>query len=279
MKSCEICFVTGDRIRVFEGIYEGKLINICERCSIIENVPIVKKPEVSQLKESETLRIQDRMKRMTGISEQKSRKQDTFFVEDKLKKLEANPRLESPEENLNLMDHFHWEIMKQRRRKGLSQEKLAKILGESEIAIQMLEKGRLPGNSEALIRKLEQFFQVSLRKVSERDRILKQLAKNVRSEPVLLDDKGQVLTVIPEEEMVFIENTEDGKKDNLINEDEDLDLKKIDIRKVTIADLKNLHRKKVWATKNEQIEEKRRIEERRRQIEALKEKEKAKFGG
>jgi len=272
MKNCELCFVGNNKVKIFEGIYESRLINICERCSIIENVPIVRRPNTSQLKESE-LRIYDRMKRLSGLSrfsEQKPKKQDTFFVEDRLKQLEASPHLERPEESLNLMDHFHWEIMKQRRRKGLSHEQLAKNLGESVIVIQMLEKGKLPGNADVLIRKLEQFFQISLRKIDEREIIFREKFKKTKTEPILLDEKGQVLETIPEEEMIFIEDEESEKEKLSENE---FDLKKIDIKKVTIADLKKFHRRKIEVTKKEQVEEQKRIEERKSQLEALREKD------
>jgi len=42
--------------------------SLCERCSIIENIPIIKKPNASQLKESEnTVKVFDRMKQLSGI--------------------------------------------------------------------------------------------------------------------------------------------------------------------------------------------------------------------
>ena len=49
------------------------------------------------------------------------------------------------------------------------------------------------------------------------------------------------------------------------------DIKKANLGNITIADLKELHRKKLEATKQEQLEEQRRIEERQKLIEARKE--------
>ena len=49
------------------------------------------------------------------------------------------------------------------------------------------------------------------------------------------------------------------------------DVKKADLSGITIADLKEMHKRKIEATKQEKIEEKKRIEERQRLIEARKE--------
>src|SRR3989344_970569 len=156
---CDVCGVSEDKVRLFDAIYQGKMSNLCERCSIIENIPIVKTPNVSQLKESEVIRMSDRMKHLSGV--RNSGKKETFFKEDRLKELDKNPDLELPEKDrLKLINHFHWEIMKRRRRKGLSEKKLAETLGESEVAIKMLEKAKLHQNAEILIKKLEKFFQV-----------------------------------------------------------------------------------------------------------------------
>jgi len=54
--------------------------------------------------------------------------------------------------------------MKERRRKGLSPEKLAESLGESVVVVQMIEKGKLPENAESLIRKLELVFSNKIKK-------------------------------------------------------------------------------------------------------------------
>ena len=71
MENCVRCNIGGEEVRLFDAIYEGRMAKICERCSIIENVPIIKKPNVSQLKESEIGRVgvYDRMKRLSGFQD------------------------------------------------------------------------------------------------------------------------------------------------------------------------------------------------------------------
>lgn len=276
MERCARCRVSGEEVRLFDSIYSGRMDKICERCSIIENIPIIKKPDIFQLKESERGNVYDRMKRLSGIKEQK--KEDTFFIEDRLKKLEAMPELELPEKNkLNLIDHFHWEIMRNRRRKGLSHEKLAENLGESAIAIAMLEKGKVPEGAEGLIRKLEQFFQVRLRKVSYNEAI--QERARTRG-PILLDGEGHELERIPEPEPEMIEKhievDEDESKEildlrGIDKEKAEVDIGRVNLSQVKIGDLKELHRKKIEATKQEKEEEKRKIIEKQKLVEARKE--------
>jgi ribosome-binding protein aMBF1 (putative translation factor) len=306
---CVRCNVDGKEVRLFDAIYEGRMGTICERCSIIENIPIIKKPATSQLRESEKdTKVYSRMKELAGIKD--SKKEETFFIEDRLKELNEHPNLEIPEkDNLNLIDHFHWEIMKNRRRKVLSQKKFAESLGESEVVIQMLEKAKLPEKPEQIIKKIEQFLQIRLRKISDTQRFL-QTKKRV---PILLDSEGRELSKIPEPEIKkVIKDSEEELVDDFLEDVEikakkpeeveisvanlkpevkevldmeepsqeliginvekgELDISKANLSAVKISDLKELHRKKIEATKKEQIEEQKRIEARNRLIEARKE--------
>ena len=137
---CERCGVNDNEVRIFNGISNGRIAKFCERCAIIENITIIKKPKDNQLKQSETEGIYERMQRLSGVTSIKKTEKDEFFLrKDRLKELENNPLLEMPEKkSLNLIDHFHWEIMKMRRRKGLTQKQLARAIGESEASIQMI---------------------------------------------------------------------------------------------------------------------------------------------
>lgn len=302
MENCARCGVSGNEVRLFDAIYDGFMENICERCAIIENIPVIKKPDTDQLKNAEQVTVYKRMKEMSGIPSPD--KKESFFVEDKLKQLDEHPELELPErDKLNLIQHFHWEIMKNRRRKGLSQKQLAENLGESETAIAMLEKAKYPENAEVLIKKLEQFLMIRLRKLTDEER---RARERIHEKPILLDESGHELDKIPEpqikeveiEEIEIANNPEQksgsdevieefGKEDieNLEENSEsaerdlrgmdmekgELDITKANLDNITISDLKDLHRKKIEASRQEKEEEKRRIEERQKLIEAKKE--------
>jgi len=291
MQTCDICNVEGDEVRLFDAIYDGQMAIICERCSIVENVPIIKTPNPDQLKESETsYPVHQRMKHLAGIHD--SRKDETFFQEDKLKELDNNPDLEKPEKDkLNLIEHFHWEVMKHRRRKGMTQKHLAESLGESETSIQLIEKARLPDNAEIIINKLEQFFQTKLRNIPKEEPTLDQ-------EALLKDQLGNEIDTIPEEAMIYkkpeleinqektIEQLSYEHAQTLDIEDEpfdqptpstistepfiptapsgDLDLKRIDKEKTTIGDLQRFHETRSTEIEQEKQEEELKIEKRHR---------------
>jgi ribosome-binding protein aMBF1 (putative translation factor) len=136
--------VKGDRVMLFDVIYEGRSALLCERCSIIENIPIITKPVESQIKQAEEpLSVYERMKRMAGMSDEQ--KPEISLREQRLKELEKHPELEVPVEKIpDLIDYFHWEIMRNRRRRGLVQEKLADQMGVNVRDIERLEKGIIP---------------------------------------------------------------------------------------------------------------------------------------
>ena len=351
-ENCNRCHISGEKARLFDVIYEGRIGILCERCAIIENIPILKRPDTIQLKATEkNTNVYDRMKIMSGYKEPNSN--SNFSREQRIRELEKNPKLQLPiKEQLNLVEHFHWEIMKNRRRKGLSHRQLAEAIGESELAIDILEKGKLPEDPEGLIKKLEQFFQVSLRKISDADAMVLRKEKMIRTKPVLLDEDGNELSQIPEEEVeqgevsdIYFETREvkeekkeipwykkvlgrkkqitpeetteeatdefseeipqvqeksvnvpgsrylsyrkreavlkggavnpadnaSSQKNLELKENEDLDLEKVDINRVRISELKEVHKKRVEVTKSEQIQEQRKIEDKQRLIEARKE--------
>ena len=275
MERCVRCHIRENEVRLFDAVCNGQMDKICERCSIIENIPIIRKPTSPQLKESEkSIGVYERMKRLIGISSPQTEK--TFFRGDRLKELDNNPGLEHPEgEPLDLIEHYHWQITRNRRKKGLSQKQLAEALGESEILIQMIEKAQLSLCSYQLIRKLEQFFRIRLRKMNEMERIY--LGK-VRK-PVLLNEYGQKLDVIPEPKIESpikneeIDEIESSEEDNFNTEEpvQDLDIKNINPSKLRIGNLRNLYRRKIEATRQEKIEEQKKIEEKQRIVEARKE--------
>lgn len=169
MEECLKCHRSEREVRLFDVIYENEVVKMCERCAILEEIPIIKRPTTSQLKETEkNYSVYQRLKRMAGLEKKEDKHEESIL--DRIRKLDENPELEMPEEeSTNLVHNFHWYIMRARRNKGLSQRQLAWALGESEAAIKMLERGELPGEPKILIKKLEQFLQVKLRERTEKE--------------------------------------------------------------------------------------------------------------
>lgn len=76
-----------------------------------------------------------------------------------------------------LIDNFHWEILKYRREKNLSRKQLANALRVPEEELKMVERGELPRDDFILISKIESHIGVNLRK-----------NPSVRSQPSSLAD-------------------------------------------------------------------------------------------
>jgi ribosome-binding protein aMBF1 (putative translation factor) len=211
MEHCIRCKISESEVKLYDSVYEGRNSLICERCAIIENIPVITKSDPVLGQEKPTSVI-ERLRRLTGVKETKS---EGIFLKDRLEKLKEA----RPEKKLELREHFEWDIMRTRRRKGLSQEKLAEAVGESFSDIETLEKGELVQNSERIIKKLEQFLGVKLTKVDE----FEELAKT-KSRPIILrDEYGNVLDHIPEPEIIEpelepIEEEEKYQEDEKVQE-------------------------------------------------------------
>lgn len=187
MEHCIRCKISESEVQLFDSVYDGKPSLICERCAIIENLPVIERQRYSQKQPEKQLSVFERMKKIAGLNQEK--KQETFILKDKLNQLQETPK----EKKLELIEFYHWELMKARRRKGLTQEQLANAIGESALNIDKLERAVMPENTGQIIRKIEQFLHIRLKKTDEREQIA-----IISKSPVLLDENGNILEHIPE---------------------------------------------------------------------------------
>ena len=102
----------------------------------------------------------------------------------------------------DLVDNFHWVIMRTRRGKKITQEQFAKAILEPLAAVKMAEQGVLPEKDYILVRKIERFLGIS---------------------------------IVKEEEMVIPEVVEKTEMSS-----EELRFKANEAKNLTIADLKNM---------------------------------------
>lgn len=227
------CFKCGrgeEDVRLFDGVLANDTVKICEKCSLIEGLPILKSPSTDQLKKSEKSDyVYKRLRKMAGFKDEKPAKS----VFEELKELETHPELEKPDEKpAKFVENFHWTIQSERRRKGFTQRQLAEAIGESETAIAFIERAVMPENSLPVIKKLEQFFRKNLIKSdSGFDSLLKEEKyddgpvkildfKKDRIERITISDLREIQRVIDQDfpkktaEQIGREQTEDfGKPD------------------------------------------------------------------
>lgn len=269
METCFICERTEKEVKLLDAIYGADTVKICERCAIVEDIPILRKPSTSQLKEAERSQtVYQRLKKMAGKDEKGKRIESVL---DKIRKLDEHPELEKPEEKpFNLISNFNWHVQRARRNKGLSQRQLAWALGESETAIKMVEKGELPEKPEKLICKLEQFFQIIVRERTEEEIETERKRKEEKEKqarkfkipkaeaaveeieavepikPILEEEKLDELDIISEKptEEARIEETVEKQKKEKPSPVQVLSFKPEIMKEITIADLKEMKKER-----------------------------------
>lgn len=166
---CSVCGRSKEKVRLLDAISSEGIVKICESCSKEEDMPILRRPTTFQLKESEK---RPEIYNMLSVRRQKKefwepeKKHDKTKTEATLKEIvdkkyemvvskEKKPRPD-------LVDNFHWILMRARRLKKLTQEQLAEEISESTAAIKMAEQGILPEDDYRLVNKLEGFLRINL---------------------------------------------------------------------------------------------------------------------
>ncbi len=148
MGICSNCQSDAD---VFDVIGGEEIVKMCYLCIIREDVPMIKKPTAEQWLEAQRVRnVHERLVSM-ATNRDKTAKQQPITV----------TKIES-----TLVENFHWLIQKARKAKGMTQKQLALALAEKEDIIKEIESGKIPLDSEKAISKIEQLFQIKLKKYS-----------------------------------------------------------------------------------------------------------------
>jgi len=231
MEYCFKCNKSSEEIRLVDAITAGEIVKSCEDCALSENLPVIRRPTTSQLKESEkNYSVYERLTRISGFRGRENeevrkivKKIENVTLDDLRKSKEAEEKAEEERKKpLNLIDNFNWHISIARKKKKLTRKELAKLLGESEIAIKMIENKELPEDCLKLINKLEQFFGIKLKKEEP----------EIFSGPEIKEETGQI--GVPEKIPVEIEEKEEREPVRVLKFDGE------SVKNITIADLQRL---------------------------------------
>jgi ribosome-binding protein aMBF1 (putative translation factor) len=182
MAECFKCGISDRKTTLFTAVSKNGIVKVCAKCASTENMPVVNKKEIPESfndsgindffveKHEKGKMVYDRLSRMAGIKprdtalrekEELMRKQD-----EELRKLveRSVKEKEIVEKREDLIDNFHWVIMRARRFKHLTQKELAKEIGEPELLIKLAEEGKIALKNERLLDKLEDYLNIKLRK-------------------------------------------------------------------------------------------------------------------
>jgi len=240
VKTCFKCGRSKEEVKLLDAIFGDEIVKICEECSLLENIPIIRRPTTSQLRESERgYTVEDRLRRMAGLQpeEKPEEKGETEISLDDLRKKEGKDKFELAKERnvpLALIDNFNWHVLMARKKKKLTRRELADLLGESEAVIRMIENKEMPDDPLRLIKKLEQFFGIKLRKeeaeeesVRIREAIKSKLVREREEEKpsviLKLDNKSiENLTIADLQEMKKRKEELEEKKEEIKEKEEDV---------------------------------------------------------
>jgi len=178
METCFRCGASSEKTILYDAISSEGLVKICSYCNIRENFPILKKSGAPPGEKRQT--VYERLSTMSGFNQKerelhnqqelsKKQNEDVKQVLDKRfrdEMMTADLKKETAGDS-SLVRNFHWNMMRARRAKHLTQEQLANAIGESELAIRMAERGILPREKERLVRKLETYLKIRISNVPQ----------------------------------------------------------------------------------------------------------------
>lgn len=184
MNKCYLCGITEEETFLYKGIHkEIGFVGVCRKCYFKDRMPLIEDKEVDWEKVNKRVTVRDRLTRMAKLEvvEKEEVKPVKINPEDiGLKNLvEKNVEKEISEgvkEPEDLIDNFHWVIMRKRRSMKLSRSELADKVLEQPVIIESLEKGVLPRDYILLVKKIENSLGVRLFKEKKRIIVPEELA-------------------------------------------------------------------------------------------------------
>jgi ribosome-binding protein aMBF1 (putative translation factor) len=236
MARCAICKKTSDETKLFEGIFNAEMINVCSYCAETEGVPVITKPSEAQLdKADERYSVRERMERMSGRHDTTEISSDQIVTQGNLAKL----RMPAPkEQHEDVLDNYYWTLNIARRRKKLSITQVAEKMQVSPQLITDIEKGKLPKGFQDLFIKLEAYLGIKLLK-AKAQRI--NFIRNYDAEKEILKRVGEKM----EAPGSVDEYREDGIALEEQAEDDGIDFtKREELQDVTLNDLIDMKREK-----------------------------------
>ncbi len=158
MSECFRCGVSGENVRLYDAISNKGIVKICEDCSVIERIPVIRKPTEEQLNSvHKSVSVRDRLTNMNRGKLMAGKEVSLRQLVDRNFKVKG---ISHPD----LIENFHWTIQRIKRARKITREQFAKAIGESEATVRMVEQGFLPENDYRIISKIESYLGVSLRK-------------------------------------------------------------------------------------------------------------------
>jgi ribosome-binding protein aMBF1 (putative translation factor) len=157
---CSVCGKSKEEAVLFEGISEGKVIDICDDCAQLNQVPLIKKPTSDQLMTAD--QKYSVRERMEMISDKTGRTMSTDQSVAKKNIEKIHFPIVKKQEPESLIKNYFWVLKVERRKRKLTLDAVSKETGIASDILKSIEEGQLPKNFEETIRLLEGFFSIRL---------------------------------------------------------------------------------------------------------------------
>jgi ribosome-binding protein aMBF1 (putative translation factor) len=177
MKECYVCKIPEEKASLYEGISSAGFCYICRKCYFKHKIPLVEKKEVDLGEINHRPTVRERLSSMAGLNKKDKNveksgmiEQDKFPEEELRELVESNfkKKVEETIDVSQVVDNFHWIIMRKRRSLRLTRAEFAEKIFEPLVVVEILESGKLPKDYFLLLRKIENFLGTTLLKSSER---------------------------------------------------------------------------------------------------------------
>ena len=236
---CAVCKKESNEIKLFEGILNAGMINICAICSEEEGIPIIRKPSKEQLdKGNERYSVRERMERISGMRDASEISGEQTIVQKNLSRLKIPDK---KERNENVLDDYYWTLNMARRRKKWSINQLSEKIKIDSKIIEDIEKGKIPENFEEIFIKFEAFFGIKLLKNHKRQISFKRT----------IDEEKEILNSV-REKMNFPQKEETKIKEKILEDEIDFSSKE-SLEDVTLKDLVDMKKKKEKREKQRKV--------------------------
>lgn len=186
MEKCVRCGASEEKKPLLNAISRDGLVKICKECNYAENLLIVKKTEpkptpeelAAQQKQAQnapaprkipTVSLLDSQKKIEALRKERAErleKESAYLTELRKKNVKEEIK-NNPVETSNMLENFHWTVMRERRARHMSIKQLAEAISEPEPMLKLLEEGALPRERERIVQKLENYFRIKLTKQPE----------------------------------------------------------------------------------------------------------------
>lgn len=224
MAECFVCGISDQNAVLYDVITKEGIVKLCNKCARQEDSPVIRKPTTFQIKELERKpSVYERLSKVAGLDPNRRRNEKT----ENLLREETNLKAvvdknyqekmgQTAKPRLDLVDNFHWVIMRARRSKHITQKQMAEAIGEAEMAIKKAEEGFLPENNY-LLNKIQNYLRINLFKDGNNSFQTKSPPIN-SEQPVNFDRKNpDALTIA---DLKGIKETAEEKKSKELSDEE-----------------------------------------------------------